>query len=262
MAHRTAHEDTVASAFDGQAAAFERAPIQTDARLLAGLVDFADVPAGGRVLDAGCGPGLVAEAFLADPRGYEVLGCDLSGEMVQRARARCARFGRRGGLVQGALDDVLSGERGSFDAAVTRLVLHHVPDPYAFIRSMASAVRPGGAVVLADHVADPDPALAAWHRRVEVMRDRSHVANLSGGALLDLAARVGLADLRYEERAVATDFDEWFARGTPSVSRKECLALLLSEEGTGSRAWHATPMADGNAWITGVVAIVRGEVPK
>jgi hypothetical protein len=116
--------------------------------------------------------------------------------------------------------------------------------------------------VLADHVADPDPALAAWHRRVEVMRDRSHVANLSGGALLDLAARVGLADLRYEERAVATDFDEWFARGTPSVSRKECLALLLSEEGTGSRAWHATPMVDGNAWITGVVAIVRGEVPK
>src|SRR3712207_1508569 len=79
-----------AAAFDGQAAAFERAPIQTDPRLLTGLVAFADLPAGTRVLDAGCGPGLVAEAFLSDPRGYRLLGCDLSGEMVARASRRCA----------------------------------------------------------------------------------------------------------------------------------------------------------------------------
>jgi hypothetical protein len=126
---------------------------------------------------------------------------------------------------------------------------------------MASAVRPGGPVVLADHVADADPALATWHRRVEVMRDGSHVANLSGGALLDLAAGVGLTGLRYEEHVIATDFDEWFARGTPTASREECLALLLSEEGRSSRAWQATVMPDGNAWITGVLAFVRGEVP-
>lgn len=256
------HDVTVAHAFDRQAAAFEQAPIQTDPRLLAGLVDFADIPPGSHVLDAGCGPGLVAEALLSSSRGYRVLGCDLSVEMIRRARMRCARFGDRAEFVQGEVTATLVAGRRLSDSAVTRLVLHHVARPLDFVRSMAAAVRPGGVVVLADHVADADPSLAEWHRRVETLRDRSHVANLSRGALLDLAARTGLTDLRYEEHVIATDFDEWFARGTPSASRDDCLALLLSPDGDGSRAWNATPMANGNAWITGVVAFVRGRVPE
>ena len=262
---RPLHESLLAGAFDRQAAAFERAPIQTDPRLLSGLVGFAGLPVGATVLDAGCGPGLVAEALLLDPRGYRVLGCDLSGKMIARARARCSRFGARAELVQAALADVAeeiaSGRRPPVDAAVTRLVLHHVPDPRAFVALMASCVRPGGIVVLADHLADPDPELAEWHRSVEVMRDCSHVANLSGGGLLDAAALAGLVDLRYEERAIATEFDEWFDRGTPCAAKEECRALLLAPEGRGSRAWRARELPDGGIRLEGVVGLVRGARP-
>jgi SAM-dependent methyltransferase len=261
MTTRVSQQRAMADAFDGQAAAFERAPIQTDGRMLAGLVEFADLPAGASVADAGCGPGLVAEALLADPRGYDVAGFDLSREMVRRAEVRCRRFGSRARFEQRAFDRDVVRDRGHFDACVTRLVLHHIENPSDFVRSLVTAARPGGVVVVADHIADSNPALAAWHRRVETMRDRTHVANLSGGELIDLLARAGLDDLRYRETVVSTHFDEWFARGTPSASREECREALLAPEGRGSRAWRTSLMTGDDVAMTGIVAFVRGRVP-
>src|SRR5690242_6262544 len=95
----TDHDRDLAAAFDGQAARFERAPIQNDPAVLEGLVRWAELPTGGSVLDAGCGPGLVAEALLR--AGHRVTGVDLSAEMIARARARCAAFGDRARFVQG-----------------------------------------------------------------------------------------------------------------------------------------------------------------
>src|SRR4051794_30688475 len=66
------HDRDLAKAFDGQAAQFERAPVQADKSALGRLVAFAALPPGARVADAGCGPGLVAEAFLA--AGFHVHG--------------------------------------------------------------------------------------------------------------------------------------------------------------------------------------------
>src|SRR5262245_37338309 len=94
-------ERDLAEAFDGQAARFERAPVQTDPAALARMGEFAALPSDSRVPGAGCGPGLVAEAFLA--AGHRVYGVDLAGEMVRRARERCARFGDRGRFDQGSL---------------------------------------------------------------------------------------------------------------------------------------------------------------
>src|SRR5919108_1301445 len=114
------HERALADAFDGQAARFERAPVQTDPVALARLVAFAALPPDSLVLDAGCGPGLVAEAFLQ--AGHRVQGVDLSGEMIRRARERCARFGDRARFEQVSLFEM--APRAPFDAAVSRFVLH------------------------------------------------------------------------------------------------------------------------------------------
>jgi SAM-dependent methyltransferase len=93
------HDQELEQAFDRQAAQFENAPVQTDPSALSRLVAFAAFPAGARVLDAGCGPGLVAEALLA--AGLRVHGVDLSAEMVRRARQRCAPFRDRASFEQG-----------------------------------------------------------------------------------------------------------------------------------------------------------------
>ena len=258
------HEAATARAFDDQAAAFERAPIQTDPRLLDGLVRFSDLPAGARVLDAGCGPGLVSRALLDAPGGLRVLGCDLSAEMVARARARCADAGDRAEFVQASVQEaaaaLAAGRLEPVDAAISRLVLHHAPDHAAFLAAQVEVLPPGAVLVLADHLSDPEPATAAWHLHLEVMRDRTHTANLSGGQLLDLMARAGLSDLRYEEHAIATTFDEWFDRGTPSVTKEECRRWLLQPIGRRSRAWRGVPGTGGEIRLEGIVAFARGVV--
>src|SRR5206468_227685 len=116
-----------------------------------------------------------------------------SAEMIARARRRCAAYGDRARFVQGTLfaDDLT----GPFDAAVSRYVLHHVPDPLAFVRRQVALLRPGGVLVLCDHTTDPDPEAARHHRELERARDRTHTANLTPGSLVDLLLRAGLSGL-------------------------------------------------------------------
>ncbi len=247
------HDEALAKAFDAQAPLFERSPLQKDAAALARLVAFAALPSGAEVLDAGCGPGIVAEAFL--DAGCRVAGVDLSAEMIARARARCARLGERARFEQRPLDTLPPAR--AFDAAVTRFVLHHVRDPLAFLGAQARRVRPGGVVVASDHVTDPDPARARWHGEVEVARDHTHVRNLTAGELVDAFARAGLEQVTLVEEALELDFDEWFDRGTPKASKEEVRRMLLAGS---ARGFVPVERADGAITIRAVRALVRGVV--
>lgn len=249
------HDRELAAAFDGQAARFERAPVQRDPALLGRLVEFVDLPPDALVLDAGCGPGLVSEALLR--AGHRVRGVDLSGEMIARARARCAAFGDRAAFTVGSILDAALA--GPFDAAVSRLVLHHAPDPAALVRRQAELLRPGGVLVACDHTTDPDPDSAAWHRGVERARDRTHTANLTPGQLVDLLAGAGLVDLRLAEASFELDLDEWFDRGTPSEHKEHVREGLLASAGV--RGFRPRPAGGGRVTIEGWLAMVRGVRP-
>jgi 2-polyprenyl-3-methyl-5-hydroxy-6-metoxy-1,4-benzoquinol methylase len=248
------HDEALSRAFDRQAAQFERSRLVADPDALARLVRFAALPAGARVLDAGCGPGLVAEAFLE--AGCEVVGADLSAEMIARARARCARFGGRARFEHGPLDALPAAP--AFDAAVSRLVLHHVQDPLAFLRAQAVRVRGGGVVVASDHVTDPDRGRARWHHEIEVGRDVTHTRNLSTGDLADAFARAGLADLVLVEEPATLDFDEWFDRGTPGRPKEDVRRALVSGH---ARGFEPAPRPDGGVTIRVLRALVRGVKP-
>ena len=133
------HDRQLAGAFDSQAAQFERAPVQSDPAALERLVREADLPAGGLILDAGCGPGLVAAAMLAS--GLRVVGVDLSREMIERARVRCAPFASPATFLQASIFDPAIESLGPFDGAISRYVLHHVLDPSAFVSRQVQLMR-------------------------------------------------------------------------------------------------------------------------
>jgi SAM-dependent methyltransferase len=249
------HDRELATAFDGQAARFEKAPVQTDPSALARLVLEAQLPPDSLVLDAGCGPGLVSQAFLE--AGHRIRGVDLSEEMVARARARCARFGDRARFECQSLFEHTSG--GPFDASISRYVLHHVADPLAFIRRQVELIRPGGLVVLSDHLTDPDPSLADDHNAIERLRDHTHTRNLSPGAIVDLFASAGLEAIRFSEEAFTLDFDEWFDRGTPAASKLEVRDLMLKVK--PARGFRAIEDAGGQVTIQCWRTIVRGVKP-
>jgi SAM-dependent methyltransferase len=249
------HDRALAAAFDNRAAEFEQAPVQSNTETLARLVQAANFPAGCRVLDAGCGPGLVGEALLR--AGYRVVGVDLSAEMIARARKRCASFGERASFEQKSLFE--PSLDGPFDGAISRFVLHHTPDPLAFIRRQAELLRPGGVLVLCDHTTDPDRARADWHQRIEIGRDRTHTRNPTPGEMVDLLAAAGLTELRLIEEALVLDFDEWFDRGTPAEDKATVRQWLLS--GSSARGFHPTLREDGRVRIDGWLAIARGVKP-
>lgn len=99
------------------------------------------VPPGGRILDAGCGVGRDALAFVE--RGYSVVAFDASAEMVRLARERVAG---RAEVLQMRFEDV--AWRGEFNGVWACASLLHVPRAGlpATARRLASTLRPGGAI--------------------------------------------------------------------------------------------------------------------
>jgi 2-polyprenyl-6-hydroxyphenyl methylase / 3-demethylubiquinone-9 3-methyltransferase len=101
--------------------------------------------AGLRVLDIGCGGGLVSEPVAR--MGAKVTGLDPGEENILAARAHSEPQGLdidyRVGLVE---DLAAAGE--TFDAVLCLEVVEHVPDVGAFVKTCASLVRPGGVMIL------------------------------------------------------------------------------------------------------------------
>ncbi|WP_158806733.1 class I SAM-dependent methyltransferase [Beijerinckia sp. L45] len=118
---------------------------------------------GGRVLDVGVGTGLELPMF--DP-ATRLTGVDLSRPMLARARERVktqALVNVEGLVVMDAMR--LAFADATFDAVVAPYVLTVVPDPQASLDEWARVVKPGGEIVLVNHVGAERGSLAgieAW----------------------------------------------------------------------------------------------------
>ncbi|MGD9868823.1 MAG: bifunctional 2-polyprenyl-6-hydroxyphenol methylase/3-demethylubiquinol 3-O-methyltransferase UbiG [Hyphomicrobiales bacterium] len=98
-----------------------------------------------RILDIGCGGGLVAEPLAR--LGARVTGIDPSPDTVEAARAHAAAQELEIGYFPDQAE-VLAARRLRFDAVLALEVIEHVPDPDAFLALAGSLVRPGGLMVL------------------------------------------------------------------------------------------------------------------
>jgi len=219
------HQHNVIKAeFSRQAEQIVSAPSFNDEDTLVGLVEAVKPTRQDRVLDVACGTGVVT--FRLAKMAKEVIGLDLTGEMLQRARKQ--RHDRGVENVRFALGEAeaLPFESGTFDTVVCRMSLHHFSDPQRAIAEMVRVTRPGGRVVLADIVTSSSGVTARLHNAIERLRDPSHVRMLNREELLDMVARNGLQVQKTTTWEKKRFFQEW-ADILNAPERSEPLKVVL-----------------------------------
>jgi len=101
-------------------------------------------PSGVRVLDVGCGSGLLGVELAA--RGNEVWGIDNAEAIAQIAGERLDRFLLADVTAHDAVAAALGEER--FDVLIFADVLEHIFDPVGMLRFYRSFLRPGGTMIV------------------------------------------------------------------------------------------------------------------
>ncbi|MEO8938459.1 MAG: bifunctional 2-polyprenyl-6-hydroxyphenol methylase/3-demethylubiquinol 3-O-methyltransferase UbiG [Burkholderiaceae bacterium] len=99
---------------------------------------------GARVVDIGCGGGILAESMAA--RGADVTGIDLSEKPLSVAALHGLESGIQVRYEKIAAEDLAAREPQRYDVVTCMEMLEHVPDPAAVVRACATLVRPGGHV--------------------------------------------------------------------------------------------------------------------
>jgi 2-polyprenyl-6-hydroxyphenyl methylase/3-demethylubiquinone-9 3-methyltransferase len=95
-----------------------------------------------RLLDVGCGGGILAEALAQ--AGARVTGIDLSEDSLQAARLHARSSGLAIDYLAESAESLAERQPDSFDAVTCMEMLEHVPDPARIVAACARALKPGG----------------------------------------------------------------------------------------------------------------------
>ncbi len=102
---------------------------------------------GKRVLDVGCGGGILAEAMAS--RGADVTGIDLGDKGLKVAQIHLLESGLSVEYRHVSAEELAQEQPGRYDIVTCMEMLEHVPDPAITVRACAELVRPGGWCVFA-----------------------------------------------------------------------------------------------------------------
>lgn len=102
--------------------------------------------AAARVLDVGCGGGLLAESL--SRAGATVMGIDLAPGMIDVARLHAAESALSIDYRVAAAEDVARSPPAAFSLVTCMEMLEHVPQPESVVATLAGLVRPGGALIV------------------------------------------------------------------------------------------------------------------
>jgi ubiquinone/menaquinone biosynthesis C-methylase UbiE len=157
---------------------------------------------GMRVLDVGCGPGSITVGLAEAVAPGEVVGIDLSEDVLDQARALAAEKGltnlrfEKGDIFQ------LDQPDASFDAAYAHQVLQHLHDPVGALREMRRLVRRGGCVGVRDSDYSafrwdpPDERLDAWVALYHQVTRHNKAEADAGRFLYGWMRQAGFEDVR------------------------------------------------------------------
>ncbi|WP_244928870.1 class I SAM-dependent methyltransferase [Nocardioides sp. W7] len=182
------------------------------------FVALADLQAGQRALDVGCGPGTLTARLVERLGPQAVAAVDPSPPFVDAASGRCP-----GVDVRQARAEELPFEDGAFDVALAQLVVHFMDDPVVGLREMGRVVGGDGLVgacVWDERLSGPLAVFWAAASELGPGVPNEPRAGTRAGHLAELCDEVGLRvveDTRLDVTVPFASFEEWWAPYTLGV---------------------------------------------
>jgi SAM-dependent methyltransferase len=159
-------------------------------QLASALIDFAGVEPGMRALDVGCGPGALSAMLVERLGAASVSAVDPSAPFVEACRARLPGVE----VVEGSAERLPFAD-GSFDVALSQLVVNFMGDPEEGVREMARVTRPEGVVssCVWDYAGEMTLLRAFWDAACEI--DPERAADADEGVVMRWCGEGELAEL-------------------------------------------------------------------
>jgi SAM-dependent methyltransferase len=234
-------------------------------QLSAPFADFAGVESGHRVIDVGCGPGILTSELVDRLGADAVAAVDPSEPFVAAVRERYP-----GVDVRPATAEALPYPADAFDAALAQLVVHFMTDPIAGLREMARVTRPGGVVAACvwDHASSRGPLSVFWRAALDLdpnATDESRLAGARPGHLVELLEAAGMRETMETELSVTRDFgsfDEWWDPYTQGVGPAGAYVASLGPDRRVELRERCRTMLPGGSFALEAVAwTARGTSP-
>lgn len=212
------------------------------------------------VLDIATGGGHTALKFA--PHVKQVIATDMTQDMLDAAQTFIASQVDNV-TFQIAEAESLPFDDSSIDIITCRLAAHHFADVFRFMLESARVLKPGGRLVIHDHLAPNDAQAAEYCDAFEQLRDPSHVKAYSEAAwrsnYLDAQLVVDEVYLDFSHRA---NFKSWVERQNVPADAVERLEVLLLQAPDAVASW-LEPAAIGTeqAVFTHRYIIISGHKP-
>ncbi len=181
----------VQAQFGAAAAAYVTSTTHAHGADMARLIALAAPQGTEHLLDIATGGGHTALAFA--PLVRRAVAVDLTLPMLQAARQHIQQQDIHNVTFCRAAAEVLPFAAASVDLVVCRVAAHHFADIRAFVRETARVLRPGGRLLVSDHIGLDDPELDAFMDRFERWRDPGHVRAYSYAEWRDFCAAADLS---------------------------------------------------------------------
>lgn len=195
------------------AEAYERFMGRWSRLLTAPLIEFAQPPARGHVLDVGSGTGALAFALAATSRELRITGIDPSTEYVRYAQSQNPATDRLA-FETGDAQNLSSFPAAAFDGALSLLVFNFIPDPRRALSELRRVTKPGARISAAvwDYGDGIRMLRLFWDAAVAVApavaekMDERHMPLCRSGELAALWRANGLAQVEERPLTITTQF--------------------------------------------------------
>jgi ubiquinone/menaquinone biosynthesis C-methylase UbiE len=237
------HLKRVTDEFARQAQTFDLFAEKTDEQAATRYTDALGDAGRGDLLDVACGPGVVTAAMA--PRAASVIAFDATEQMLDKARARCAKAGLVNVAFRSGNAESLPFEDARFDGVVTRLAIHHFADPQRALDEMFRVLRPGGVAVIVDVVSSESAEESSLQNAIERLRDPSHVRMLPASELDARVTGAGFRDLAPTTWDKRREFEEWMDIVADPVRAEPIRTVVRALAEAGRSAGMGLAMCDG-----------------